>query len=83
MYYAGVLEYKTSHEAPRRLGELEELRYTLLSVRCEDGQCIANFPNGEFIFPLEMRDELAGMVGQEIACLRLDGKIHVRRVDDA
>lgn len=76
-----TIEYKSFHESPRRLGELEELRYVLLGVRCEDGQCIANFPNGEFIFPEEMRDGLRELVGREIACLRLDGKIYIRVVD--
>ena len=70
-------------EAPRRLREFEELRYTLLGVRCEDGQCIANFPNGEFIFPEEMRDGLRELVGREIGILRLDGRYHVRVVNDA
>lgn len=76
-----VQQYKIILDAPRRLGELEELRYTLLGVRVEDGRCIAKFSNGEFIFPRELREELAGHVGHEIACLRLDGKYHVRAVD--
>jgi len=82
MHY-DCISYKSFHESPRRLGELEELRYVLLGVRCEDGQCIANFPNGEFIFPEEMRDGLREMVGREIGILRLDGRYHVRVVDDA
>lgn len=77
------IEFKGFYESPRRLGELEELRHVLLGVRCEDGQCIANFPNGEFIFPEEMRDGLRELVGQEIGILWLDGKYHVRRLDDA
>ena len=72
-----VQQYKSIPDAPRRLAELEELRYVLLGVRCEDGQCIAKFPNGEFALPLELRDELAPLVGREIAILRLDG-YHVR-----
>ena len=78
-----TIEYKSFHESPRRLGELEEQKHTLLGVRCEDGQCIANFPNGEFIFPEEMRDGLRGLVGREIGILRLDGRYHVRVVNDA
>ena len=78
-----TIEYKSFHESPRRLGELEEQKHTLLGVRCEDGQCIANFPNGEFIFPEEMRDGLRELVGQEIGILWLDGKYHVRVVNDA
>ena len=81
MHY-DVIGYKSILEAPRRLRELEELRYVLLGVRCEDGQCIAKFPNGEFIFPEEMRDGLRELVGREIGILRLDGKYHLRAVDD-
>ena len=74
-----TIEYKSFYESPRRLGELEELRYTLLSVRCEDGQCIAKFPNGECALPLDLRDELEPLVGREIGILRLDG-YHVREI---
>lgn len=63
--------------------ELEELCHTLLSVRCEDGQCIAVFPNGDFALPLDLREELTALVGREVAILRLDGKYHLRAVDDA
>ena len=79
MHY-DCIEFKTFDESPRRLSEREEQRHTLLGVRCEDGQCIANFPNGEFLFPEEMRVELAGMVGREIAILRLGGQYHIREV---
>ena len=79
MYY-NTIEYKSFHESPRRLGELEEQKHTLLSVRCEDGQCIANFPNGEFIFPEEMRDGLRELVGREIAILKLESRYYVREV---
>lgn len=79
MHY-DVIGYKSILEAPRRLRELEELRHVLLSVRCEDGQCIANFPNGEFIFPEEMRDGLRELVGRDIAILRLGGQYHIREV---
>ncbi len=73
-----TIEYKSFYESPRRLANLEELRHILLSVRCEDGQCIAKFPNGEFALPLDLRERLVGMVGREIACLRLDGRYHIR-----
>ena len=82
MYY-NTIEYKSFYESPRRLGELEELRYVLLGVRCEDGQCIAKFPNGEFALPLDLRDGLRELVGREIGILRLDGRYHVRVVNDA
>ena len=75
------IEFKGFYEPPRQLKELEELCHTLLSVWCEDGQCIAKFPNGDFALPLELRERLVGMVGREIACLRLDGKIYIRVVD--
>lgn len=76
-----VHEYKSLLEAPRRLREFEELRYTLLGVRCEDGQCIAVFPNGEFSFPAELRERLTPLVGRTVAVLRLDG-YHVREAAD-
>ena len=81
MHY-DCISYKSFYESPRRLGELEELRYVLLGVRCEDGQCIAVFPTGEFLFPGELREELTALVGREVAILRLDGKYHLRAVDD-
>ncbi len=80
MHY-DCISYKSFHESPRRLGELEELRHVLLGVRGKDGQCIAKFPNGDFALPLDLRDELESLVGREIACLRLDGKIYIRVVD--
>ena len=82
MHY-DCIEFKGFYEPPRRLQELEELRYVLLGVRCEDSQCIAVFPNGEFVFPGELREELTALVGREVAILRLDGKYHLRAVDDA
>lgn len=71
-------EFKPYERSPRHLHEFEELRYALLGIRDDEGQCIAEFPNGEFVFPEEMREELSPLVGKEIACLRLDGKFHVR-----
>ena len=82
MEYIDVLKYKPLHETPRRLEELEEQRHILLSVRAEDGRCIAKFPNGEFIFPEETHEELSPLVGKDIAILRLDG-YHIRAVGDA
>ena len=74
-----VNEYISFRRSPRRLREFEEEQHTLLGVRCEDGQCIAKFPNGEFALPLDLRAELAPLVGREIAILRLDG-YHVREI---
>lgn len=78
MHY-DCISYKSFYESPRRLGELEEQKHTLLSVRCEDGQCIAKFPNGEFALPLDLRDELEPLVGKTVAILRLNG-YHIREV---
>jgi len=83
MYSIDFQRFKPSDRSPHRLRELEEQHHTLLGVRVEDGQCIANFPNGEFIFPEEMRDGLCELVGREIGILRLDGRYHVRVVNDA
>jgi len=80
MHY-DCISYKSFHESPRRLGELEEQRHVLLSVRCEDGQCIANFPNGDFALPLDLREELTALVGREVAILRLGGRYYVRGLD--
>ena len=77
-----VNPYKSILAAPRRLQEFEEQRHILIGIRTEDGQCIAKFPNGEFLFPEELREELKPLVGQEVGILRLDG-YHVRAVDDA
>jgi hypothetical protein len=80
MYSIDFQRFKPSDGSPRRLGELEEQKHTLLGVRCEDGQCIAKFPNGEFVFPEELREELVPRVGKEIAVLRLSGRYYVREV---
>ena len=70
----------TVHEA-HRLQELEEARDRLLRTFLKDGFCIAIFRFGAVALPEEMEPKLAGMVGHEVACLRLDGKYHVRAVD--
>lgn len=72
--------FKTSDRAHHRLRELEEQRHILLSVRAEYGRCIAKFPNGEFLFPEGLREELAPFVGKTVAVLRLNG-YHVREVE--
>ena len=68
-------------EAPHRLQELEEARDRLLRTFLKDGFCIAIFRFGAVALPEEMEPKLAGMVGHEVACLRLDGKYHLRSVD--
>ena len=80
MRYIDVSEFKPLHEAPRRLAELEEQLHTLQSIRAEDGQCIAKFPNGECALPLELRERLTPLVGREIAILKLESRYYVREV---
>lgn len=69
----------TVHEA-HRLQELEEARDQLLRTFLKDGFCIAIFRFGAVALPEEMEPKLAGMVGHEVAILRLGG-YHVRAVD--
>ena len=76
-----VLKYKPSHEAPHRLADREEARGELLRIFESDGRCIAVFSWGAISLPLDLRERLVGMVGHEIACLRLDGKIYIRGLD--
>lgn len=64
---------------PRRLSEYMEQRHQLLDVYIEDGQCIAEFSNGKFAFPAELREKLAPLVGRTVAVLRLNG-YHIREV---
>jgi hypothetical protein len=83
MHYINVPEYKPLHEAPhRRLQELEEARGELLRIFEAEGQVVACFSWGCCSFPGELREELAALVGREIAILRLEG-YHIRAVDDA
>ena len=65
---------------PRRLSELEEARDVLLNVFLKDGFAVAGFKFGTVAFPEEMETKLRGMIGREVACLRLDGEYHVREV---
>ncbi|MEI6103145.1 MAG: hypothetical protein WCP70_04300 [Methanothrix sp.] len=65
---------------PRRLSELEEARDVLLTVFLRDGFAIAGFKFGAVAFPEELEPKLREMIGREVACLRLDGKYHVREV---
>ena len=70
-----------SGSEPRRLPECSEARDQLLRTFLKDGFCIAIFRFGAVALPEEMEPKLAGMVGHEVACLRLDGKYHLRSVD--
>jgi len=60
--------------------ELEESRGQLLRVHEAEGQCIAVFPWGAVSLPGELEPKLREMIGREVACLRLDGKFHIREV---
>ena len=70
-------------QEPHRLQELEEARGQLLRVFESEGQCITAFSWGCCSFPGEMIDVLREMVGKMVCVLRLDGKYHLRAVDDA
>ena len=80
MHY-NVIEYKSFYESPHRIAELEEARGELIRAFEAEGQCVAAFEWGAVSLPLELREELAALVGQEIACLKLNGKIYTRVVD--
>jgi hypothetical protein len=75
------ISYKSFHESPRRLGDCEEAMGKLIRIFEAEGHTVAAFEWGAISLPLEMRERLVGMVGREIACLRLDGKIYIRVVD--
>lgn len=75
------IEFKAFHESPRRLGDCEEAMGKLIRIFEAEGHTVAAFEWGAISLPLEMRERLVGMVGREIACLRLDGKIYIRVVD--
>jgi len=46
-----------------------------------EGRFIAVWAWGAISFPSELREKLDGMVGHEVACLRLDNKFHIRDLD--
>ncbi len=76
--------YKNNHDAePHRLQEREEARDQLMRTFLKDGFCIAVFRFGAVALPEEMEPKLRKMVGKEACCLRLDGKIYIREVNDA
>lgn len=73
--------YKSLSESePRRLPELHEARGQLLSVSCADGCTLASFEWGKVAFPEGLEPTLAGLLGQAVAVLRMDGKYHCRSV---
>lgn len=78
MFYTCSEIKRLSEPEPRYLQELEEERHTLLSIHSSEGQCIAKFPNGVFIFPAEMEARFRELIGHKIACIRLDGQFRVR-----
>ena len=73
------LGYISSQE-PRHLADGDEARDVLLDVFLKDGFAVAGFMFGAVAFPEELEPTLREMIGREVACLRLDGKFHVREV---
>jgi len=59
---------------------LDETRGVPLRVYVRDGLCIVIFSWGAVALPEELEPKLRELVGREVACLRLDGKYHVREV---
>ncbi len=80
MHY-DVIEYKSILEAPHRLTDCEEAQGELLRIFEAEGHTVAAFEWGAISLPLDLREELTALVGREIACLRLDGKICIRGLD--
>jgi hypothetical protein len=75
--------FKPISESPHRIQELEEARGELLRVFESEGQRIAVFSWGAVSLPGELQGELQALVGKTVCILRLDGKYHLRVVDDA
>mgnify|MGYP007012348520 CR=1 FL=1 len=83
LIFYDCIEYKSYDDTHHRLQELEEARGQLLRVFEAEGQAVATFAWGTVSFPGEMIDVLREMVGKMVCVLRLDGKYHLRAVDDA
>lgn len=82
MQYTCPTYYKTISETGLRyLRDCEEVRHTLLQVRESEGQCIAEFPCGTFILPLEMEAELHGAVGKKIGVIRIGSDYRARALE--
>lgn len=64
------------------LHELEEARGQLLRIFEAEGQIVGVWDWGCCSFPLELREKLTALVGHKIAVLRLDGKFHIRSLDE-
>lgn len=80
-YSCPSLNKSISEPEPRPLPELYEARGQLLRVFEMEGRFIAVWAWGAISFPSELREKLDGMVGHEVACLRLDNKFHIRDLD--
>jgi len=80
MYCLNVPEYKTIPESHHRLADCEEARGQLLRIFEAEGQDVAGFEWGGISLPLDLREELTALVGQEIAILRLSGRFYIRVV---
>lgn len=76
--------YKNNHNAEaHRLADYEEARGELLRIFESEGQCVGVWAWGCCSFPAELREKLAPLEGRTVGVLRLDGKYHLRVVDDA
>jgi hypothetical protein len=71
-----------SETAPHHLQECEEARDHLIRVFMAQGFCIAVFKFGAVCLPPEMEPRIRNLVGRKCAILRLDGKFHIRNLDE-
>lgn len=83
LIFYDCIEYKSYDDTPHRIAELEEAHDLLLRVLLKGDFCIAVFRFGAVALPEELEPQLRELVGKEVCCLRLDGKYHLRAVDDA
>ncbi|OPX73960.1 MAG: hypothetical protein A4E48_02354 [Methanosaeta sp. PtaU1.Bin060] len=70
-----------SDPEPHHPQNLDEVRGIPLRVYVKDGFCIAVFAWGAISLPSELEARLRELVGHNIACLRFDGKFHIRDLD--
>jgi len=67
----------------QRLPECSEARGQLIRVFEAEGQTVAVFSWGSVSLPGELLEDLHALISREIAIFRLDGRYHIRAVDDA
>lgn len=81
MFYPCQTFKPISDAEPSRLADLEELRHTPRRVYESEGHCIAEFPCGTFIFPVELEETLRDQIGKRTAILHIDGRFLIRNLD--